>query len=260
MKKLINYLLYLIVTLSAVFIINNIINFSKKTILLNEHQGLAALRSETMLQPVVRLSQIFYSSTNVEGGMQSLESVTFATGFSAMYLGNTNETIILTNDHFCNSLDEDTTLIVENYLGQIVYGAPKNADALISSTRNDMDLCALKIKGYVKPAKIKGKDYTPTLFEEVFVVGSPSGDFPIIIDTYLSSLISRKKVTSGNMSSLSSSGNDFLMISEQIFPGHSGSPIYTKDGEVIGILFGALRSYGGLGAGHEDIHSFLEAL
>lgn len=260
MKKLINYLLYLTFALSAVFITNNIINFYKKTILLSESQGVATLRADAMLRPVVRLSQLSYGSVNIDGEMQSVEAVTFATGFSVKYSSGTDETLILTNDHFCNSFDEETTLIVENYLGEIIFGASKNADKLVSLTREDMDLCAIKIKGYVKPAEIKEIGYKPIPFEEIFVVGGPSGDFPIIIDTYLASLVSRKKVAFGNMSSLSDSGNDFLMISEQVFPGHSGSPIYTKDGEVIGILFGALRSYGGLGAGHEDIHSFLEAL
>jgi len=260
MKKLINYLFYLIVALSAVFITNNIINFYEKIIILEEVQSKAALRSKIMLEPVVRLSQIYYEQEDGHGNFQSVDGVIFATGFSIEYKEETGETIILTNDHFCNSFEENRTLIVENYLGEIIFGLKKDIDDLIISTRSDMDLCAIKIKGYVRQATIKPKDYYPALFEEIFIVGGPGGDFPIIIDTYLSSKINRNKITLGNLGSLSSSGDNFLMISEQVFPGHSGSPIYTKDGEVIGILFGALRSYGGIGASHNDIHSFLEGL
>jgi len=70
-------------------------------------------------------------------------------------------------------------------------------------------------------------------------------------------LVKRERV---DMGGLSGSENPFLLISEQVFPGHSGSPIYTKDGRVVGILFGALRSYGGLAASNQDIHFFLESL
>ena len=260
MKKLINYLFYLIIALSVIFITNNIINFSKKIVILNEVQSKAVIRSELMLEPVVRLSQVYYELEDSDGNFQSVEGAIFATGFSVEYNKETGETIILTNDHFCNSFEKNRTLIVENYLGEIIFGLEKGIDDLILSTRSDMDLCAIKIKGYIKPAQIKSKDYSPILFEEVFVIGGPSGDFPIIIDTYLSSKIKRNKVTLGKLGSSPSSGDSFLMISEQVFPGHSGSPVYTKDGEVIGILFGALRSYGGLGASHNDIHSFLEGL
>lgn len=260
MKKLINYLLYLIFALSAVFITNNIINFSKKVVILNEVQQKAFFRSEMMLEPVVRLTQLSYSSKNIEGNPQSIESVIFATGFSIKYNSDKNKTTILTNDHFCENLNENTLFIVENYLGETVFRISDDVNNIILLTKKDMDLCAVEITGYVKPAIIKPVSYDPLLFEEVFIIGGPAGDFPIIIDTYLSSRIAREKISFGNMSSLGNSGDNFLMISEQVFPGHSGSPIYAKDGEVIGILFGALRSYGGLGASQRDIHSFLDFL
>lgn len=261
MKKLINYLFYLIFALSAVFITNNIINFSEKTAASqNNVQSKALMRSKLMLEPVVRLSQIYYELEDANGDFQSIDGLVFATGFSVDYKKETNETIILTNDHFCNSFGKNRALIIEDYSGKIILGLEKNIDKLILLTRKDMDLCAIKIKAYIKPAVIKKKSYNPIPFEEIFVVGSPSGNFPIIIDTYLSSKIKRTEVAAGNLKTLSSSGNNFLMISEQVFPGHSGSPIYSKDGEVIGILFGALRNYGGIGASHRDIHFFLESL
>ena len=53
-------------------------------------------------------------------------------------------------------------------------------------------------------------------------------------------------------------GSPLILLSEQVFPGHSGSPVFTKDGRVIGIVFGALRSYGGLAVSVKDIYLILE--
>ena len=71
----------------------------------------------------------------------------------------------------------------------------------------------------------------------------------------ISNIISRKEVALGSMGT---EGNSFLLISEQVFPGHSGSPVFTKDGKVIGIVFGALKSYGGLAISVKDVYKILE--
>lgn len=257
MKKLISYLFYLIAIISSVIIIINIINFSEKLIILEKTQVIAGIRREAMLEPVVKLSQLSYISEENDGDMQSVESMIFATGFSVSYSFETNTTTILTNDHFCNSIDSRTMLLVENFNSDVVFAVPDRADELIIATREDLDLCAISIFGYVKPTILAERDYIPAPFEEIFIVGGPSGDFPIIIDTYLSGLIARERIM---MNSMNGTNNKFLLISEQVFPGHSGSPIYTRDGRVIGILFGALMSYGGIGASSQDIYFFLDTL
>ena len=114
----------------------------------------------------------------------------------------------------------------------------------------ELDLCYLEVRGYIRPVEIESYSYSPTNFEKIFIVGAPAGDFPIIIDSYISASIERSSIGIGT---LSRSGNSFILVSEQIFPGHSGSPIYTEEGKVIGIVFGALQTYGGLGVSHRDI-------
>lgn len=257
MRKLINYLFYLAIVISSVLIVINIINFSKRIIILNESQYTAEFRKEIMLEPVVKLTQLSYETIEKDGEFQSAESTIFATGFSVEYNPSENKTIILTNDHFCNTINKDSLLMVERYDTETVFLSNSDTDKLILSTVRDLDLCAIEISGYVRPAKLADNNFYPKPFEEIFIVGGPSGDFPIIVDTYVSMLVDRNRI---EMAGLSGSENSFLLISEQVFPGHSGSPIYTKDGRVVGILFGALRSYGGLAASNQDIHFFLGSL
>lgn len=257
MKKLISYLFYPIAFISSVIIINNIINFSEKINEPNKTRHTARIRSEIMLEPVVKLSQLSYISEEIDGAMQSVESMISATGFSVSYNFEKNTTLILTNDHFCESIDEKSTLLVENFNSDVIFATPDRANNFIVSTKKDLDLCAIKIPGYVRPAVLSDEDYIPLPFEEIFIVGGPSGDFPIIVDTYLSALIERDRI---EMNLMNGTENKFILISEQVFPGHSGSPIYTKDGRVIGILFGALISYGGIGASNKDIYFFLDTL
>lgn len=257
MKKLINYLFYLAVVISSALIVNNIINFSKKIITLNQSQYTAEFRKELMLEPVVKLTQLSYETVEEDGGLQSAEAIIFATGFSVRYDPRENKTIILTNDHFCNTIEKESLLMVERYDSETVFISNSESKGLILSTSSGLDLCAIEVTGYVRPAVLAEKSFYPKEFEEIFIIGGPAGDFPIIVDTYVSMLIDRDRIA---VNGLKGSDNSFLLISEQVFPGHSGSPIYTKDGRVIGILFGALRSYGGLAATNQDIHFFLESL
>lgn len=257
MRKLINYLFYLATVIAVVFIVKNIINFSKKIITLNESQYTAEFRKEIMLEPVVKLTQISYETIEEDGEAQSAESVTFATGFSVKYDPEEHKTVILTNDHFCNTMHDETLLMVEQYDLQIIFLSDSESNKLILSSEEGLDLCAIEISAYVKPAELAGRDYYTVPFQEIFIIGGPSGYFPIIVDTYASRMIERSIIAMDGMYDF---GNPFLLISEQVFPGHSGSPIYTKDGKVIGILFGALRTYGGLAASNKDIHLFLDSL
>jgi V8-like Glu-specific endopeptidase len=53
-------------------------------------------------------------------------------------------------------------------------------------------------------------------------------------------------------------GEPFLLTSEEVYPGHSGSPIFNENGEVIGIIFASFPTYGGIGIPVGDIHKFLQ--
>jgi S1-C subfamily serine protease len=252
MKKLINYLFYLSILLSCVFIISKIISFSHSLIILDDYQLDAKIKSERMLEPVVKITNMVQSdnSTSSSPDGPSISAMSSATGFSIEYNPSTNRSIIITNDHFCNGISKNSILFFQNFQNIRVDMSMSGSHLRILDTIPELDICFLESNGYVKPAIIEDYDYHAMTFEKVYIVGGPSGDFPIIIDTYVSQHLPRKEVSLG---SLSKTGNDFLLVSEQIFPGQSGSPIYSEDGVVIGMIFGALQTYGGLGVSHRDI-------
>jgi len=253
MKKLINYLFYLSILLCFTMAINKFINFSQTKYILEEQQGRADIRSARMLEPVVKITHAkVHLQTPLEGGGYEAEvsELSSATGFSVEYNPSENKSIIITNDHFCSSIGSGSVLIFENYELLPIDVSQENSVDRILITIPEVDLCLLELNGYVRPAEIEARTYSPARFEKTFIVGAPAGDFPIIIDTYISASIPRSSITIGRMSS---SGNNLLLVSEQIFPGHSGSPIYTEEGMVIGVVFGALQTYGGLGVSHKDI-------
>ena len=59
------------------------------------------------------------------------------------------------------------------------------------------------------------------------------------------------------METMSEEGNDLLLVSEQIFPGHSGSPVFNQEGELIGVVFASMQTYGGIAISHKDISELL---
>lgn len=253
MKKLINYLFYLCILLCFVLAINKIINFSMTRFILSEQQGQAQIRAARMLEPVVKIThaKIMRQTPLIDGAYEAeLSQLSSATGFSVEYNPAENKSILITNDHFCNSIGNDSILFFENFELLTIDVSQESSSTRVLATIPELDLCYLEINGYVRPAEIESYDYIPASFEKIFIVGAPAGDFPIIIDSYISTSIPRSNIGIGT---LSNSGNSFILVSEQIFPGHSGSPIYTEEGKVIGIVFGALQTYGGLGVSHKDI-------
>ena len=255
MKKLINYLFYLSMILASVLIFDNIISFSEKLIAKDSRQLSAEVKRKKMLEPVVKITHIVTSNRtsptgDIESNPYEIRSMSSATGFSVEYSTSHNQSIIVTNDHFCRNISENSILIFENYNGIKVDYEEVDTKSRVISTFPELDICLLLSRSYIRPATIKSYGYAPMPFEKVYIVGGPAGDFPIILDTYVSALMPRKSIKLGR---LSSHGNDFILVSEQIFPGHSGSPIYTEDGDVVGVVFGALQTYGGLGVGHRDL-------
>ena len=255
MKKLLKYILALVIMISLVHITGDIIDFVKEITILKDHQLKAKIREERMMHPTVKITSIVMTA-----GPPSAESVGYvtlssATGFSIKYDIKNNQSLIITNDHFCKTNLSDVSFIIEDYSKSSFESNRSYLDGEVVLTEFSLDLCLIRVNGYIRPAVLANYSYTPRAFEEIYVVGSPSGNFPIIFDSYVSSIISRKEAPLGLMDT---KGNSFLLISEQVFPGHSGSPVFTRDGEVIGIIFGALRSYGGLAISVKDIYKILE--
>jgi S1-C subfamily serine protease len=254
MKKLLKYILALIITVSLVHITIDIIDFAKEVTILKDHQLKAKVRAERMMHPTVKITSIVMTSS-LEAGSAGYLTLSAATGFSIKYDIKNNESLVITNDHFCKTNLSDVSFIIEDYSKSSFESNRSYLDGKIVLTESSLDLCLIKVNGYIRPVILASHSYTPRAFEEIYVVGGPYGDFPIIFDSYISSIISRREVALGLMSP---KGNSFLLISEQVFPGHSGSPVFTKDGKVIGIIFGALRTYGGLAISVKDIYKILE--
>lgn len=252
MKKLISYIFFLLVLISAAIICRELISFTKDIILLNPIQNRANIRAQRMLHPVVKITNIISNPTDPEGQPTFASS---ATGFSVEYSPELDITFIITNDHFCKEIQPGSSLVFENFKNKTIDSLGMESESRVLRTDPKLDLCLVYLRGYVRPAEIADYNHDPMRFEEVFIVGGPSGDFPIIIDTYISNFLRRGSI---NMGGMSKGGNPFILTSEQIFPGHSGSPVYTIYGEVIGVVFGALPTYGGISVSHRDIYLLLD--
>jgi len=252
MKKLIIYIFLLATLVSIALVAKETVNFIKDIILLNNSQTEAIIRQERMLFPVVKITHVIDST---DTGSISPPILASATGFSIGYSASENISLIITNDHFCKEIKKSSSLIIENYKNEIIEAVNIDANMRILITDPSLDLCLLHIHGFITPAIIADSEFTQQRFEEIFIVGGPAGDFPIIIDTYISSFLNRSDIRIGK---INANGAPFLLTSEQIFPGHSGSPIYNEQGEVVGVIFGALPTYGGVGASHKDIYDLLQ--
>lgn len=178
-----------------------------------------------------------------------------ATGFS-IYSGSDEDvlyTLILTNDHFCDEIDESSFLAVEDVnheLINIFYGL-----SVFEIVKTDplYDLCVIKIPGYSNPVEILSDDRNVEIGDNVYVIGAPGGDFPIILE----GMISGEIYPSGDRFTLFSLKNSLKLVSLKIMKGHSGSPVLTPDGKAAGIIFAAYPYYGGLLISHWDIREFL---
>jgi S1-C subfamily serine protease len=258
MKKLISYIFLLAILLSLVHVTKEVISFSKEIILLKDQQTRAGIKEERMLQPAVKLSSILLEENALpEDEVKGSILLSSATGFSLKYNPSTNTSLIITNEHFCRTITAGVTLILENYEKSILELSDDYMDSKVIYSDATLDLCLVEAKGFIKPVVIADCDYEAVPFEKVYVVGGPSGNFPIIFDSYISSIVEREDITLGAMDE---EGHPFLLISEQVFPGHSGSPVFTEEGEVIGMIFGALETYGGLAISNKDICDILESL
>jgi S1-C subfamily serine protease len=234
--------------ISLVYITKEIIVFSKDLILFNEYQTEALVKQERMLKPAVKISSI-------QEGPDTGDSLTStATGFSIKYDPATNSSFVITNDHFCRSVVSGFILIIEDYEKSIIDVSDEYIKSQILYTDPELDLCLVKASGFIKPVIMADYNYKPELFEKVFIVGGPTGNFPIIIDTYVSSIVKREDIF---METMSEEGNDLLLVSEQIFPGHSGSPVFNQEGELIGVVFASMQTYGGIAISHKDISELL---
>lgn len=185
-----------------------------------------------------------------------------ATGFSVAYNKKEDISYIITNNHFCES-QEKLSIIPSRFYYETFntilspYTEYNGKDIYVIATDPGKDLCLMRMDGYVKPVKVAPKDYKVQIMEPVKIIGAPSGIFPVALDTYISGLASRELLPPEMQN-----GQELLFLSEMIFGGFSGSPVFNRKGQVVGIMFLGFSDengglYGSCAIPLEDLHLFL---
>ena len=156
-----------------------------------------------------------------------------ATGFSVKYDLVNNVSYIITNDHFCDSkkdLPFDYEFLFEESDNIFSFKGDNYDGSLVIVSRSaERDLCLLKADKKIQPVTLSPEDYKSNIMEKVISIGAPNGVFPIATETYLSGAFER----TANMIE----GDPLLLLSATVFQGQSGSPVYNRRGEVIGVIF-----------------------
>jgi len=174
-----------------------------------------------------------------------------ATGFSVGKNKEKDASLILTNYHFCSEAIEMSdpigVTIGPNERGFFFLGIPVLYD-------KSKDLCLIETEAPSKPLKVKDscKDS-----EKVKIIGGPNGVFPIILDSYISTeFISKEEIPFAEIDP----DSYITMVSERLFPGHSGSPVISKGGKACAIIFAAnFKGYGGYAMSGIEIKKFINS-
>jgi len=211
-----------------------------------------------MVGSVVRLSYFSSMMSIMNYGEANLEKISTATGFSIGYDPDTNISFVITNDHFCERIILDPTSALMAEKSDVARISNDGASGILSEvvyTSGEYDLCLIKLFGRVGGVTLAPDGYRPKQFDRIYIIGAPSGNLPIIVETFYSADIPRDQISIGSLTDV---GEPFLMTSEIVFPGHSGSPIFNNNGQVVGVIFASLSSYGGIGIPVRDIYKFIE--
>ena len=181
-----------------------------------------------------------------------LESPRHATATGFVVASKKNKSYILTNDHFCSSME----------LGMFFLSSDNDfyefENMLMFEKKDEKkDLCLLSSSKSLKPLKIIKKNEL-RLSQELWLIGAPQGAYPHISKIY---------VSENDMNELNIARQfpeiyvkRMIMVSGKIHFGHSGSPILDKQGRVRGVMFAKSLDLLGYAVSSEDILEFIHGL
>lgn len=210
-----------------------------------------------LLEPVVKIDFV------VEFNGTEIVAAT-GTGFGIKYDRENDVSYVITNAHICNIAAasgiplphrfyfEDRDTMMNPYVNEF------SGDIFPIVMDIGKDLCLMITNKYIRPASLA--DYGDVhQMDSVKIIGAPNGVYPIIIDSYVSNLISRNI-----MGPQATEGRPLLFLSGLVFGGQSGSPIYNKQGKVIGVMFMNLSNeqgpiYGAAAIPIDDVKDFIAA-
>jgi S1-C subfamily serine protease len=181
-----------------------------------------------------------------------LESTRHATATGFVVANKKNKSYILTNDHFCSSME----------IGMFFMSSDNEfyefEDMLIFEKRDEKkDLCLLSSSRDLRPLKIVKKNEL-RLSQELWLIGAPQGAYPHISKIY----ISEERMSELNIAKQFPEiyVKRMILVSGKIHFGHSGSPILDKQGRVRGIMFAKSLDLLGYAVSSEDILEFIHGL
>ena len=172
-----------------------------------------------------------------------------ATSFAYEYNKAEGKTYFFTNDHVCQAIINDTTVLL---LTGVVVEKEFMAYGNLEASSWGSEICIFSAKTKMEHLKIKDQDYIPKEGESIKVIGAPYGIFPTTSIGYIEDpLYDRFKAAPLSIDIIF--GMPFLSVKAEIHPGSSGSPVLSKSGEVIGMIFAGDGQGNGIAVSHIDL-------
>lgn len=184
--------------------------------------------SKLLLADLVSESLQLQKDIDVQRLQQAVVQINIVSRDSAIAAGQRSGTgfnidpsgIIVTNHHV---IDGAVNMFVKFPDGQVF-----KADHW--SSRPEYDLAVVSLRGEDLPAVPLNLHSRPAVGERLRVVGNPLGLKNIVVEGKLEQYLI-----------LQDRPGEFMGIDASIHPGNSGSPVFNRSGEVVGVVFASLR-------------------